>query len=42
MYHRRRSNPNEFGVNLYAIEGMDPKDIEPVEWHDGVNHPSDR
>lgn len=42
MYHRRRSNPNEYGVNLYAIEGMEPKDIEPVGWHDGVNHPSDR
>ena len=42
MYHRRRSNPNEFGVNLYAIEGMEPKDFEPVHWNDGVNHPSDR
>lgn len=42
MYHRRRSNPNEYGVNLYAIEGADPKDIEPISWTDGVNHPSDR
>lgn len=42
MYHRRRSNPNEYGVNLYAIEGAEPKDFEPVIWHDGVNHPSDR
>jgi hypothetical protein len=42
MYHRRRSNPNEYGVNLYAIEGSDPKEIEPIGWADGVNHPSDR
>ena len=41
MYHRRRSNPNEYGVNLYCIEGMDPKDFEPLSWNDGVNHPSD-
>lgn len=41
MYHRRRSNPNEYGVNLYCIEGMDPKAFEPLAWHDGVNHPSD-
>ena len=42
MYHRRRSNPNELGVNLYCIDGMDPTDFEPVHWNDGVNHPSDR
>ena len=42
MYHRRRSNPNEYGVNLYCIEGTEPKDFEPVHWNDGVNHPSDR
>jgi hypothetical protein len=42
MYHRRRSDPNEYGVNLYAIEGCDPQDFEPLVWNDGVNHPSDR
>lgn len=42
MYHHRRSDPNELGVNLYAIEGMEPGEIEPVDWLDGVNHPSDR
>lgn len=42
MYHRRRSDPNEYGVNLYCIEGMEPKDFEPLGWNDGVNHPSDR
>ena len=42
MYHRRRSDPSQYGVNLYAIDGVDPKDMEPIVWTDGVNHPSDR
>ena len=42
MYHRRRSNPNEYGVNMGAIEGVNPAEHEPIGWHDGVNHPSDR
>ena len=42
MYHRRRSNPNEYGVNMGAIEGVNPADHEPIPWNDGVNHPSDR
>lgn len=41
-HHRRRSNPEEFGVNLGAIEGVNPRDFEPVAWNDGVHHPSDR
>ncbi len=42
MYHKRRSNPNELGVNLFAIEGMEPREWEPLVWNDGVNHPTDR
>ena len=42
MFHQRRSNPNEYGVNLYTIEGVEPKKMEPVKWVDGVNHPSDQ
>lgn len=41
-HHRRRSNPNEFGVNLGAIEGVNPAKIGDIPWMDGVNHPSDR
>lgn len=44
-HHQRRSNPNEFGVNLGAIEGVNPRDLDdvsPISWVDGVNHPSDR
>ena len=41
-HHRRRSAPNEYGVNMGAIEGVNPADHEPTGWHDGINHPSDR
>jgi hypothetical protein len=42
MFHQRRSNPNEYGINMYTIEGTEPSDLEPVPWVDGVNHPSDK
>ena len=41
-HHRRRSDPNFYGVNLGALEGVDPSQYEPLRWTDGVNHPSDR
>jgi hypothetical protein len=41
-HHRRRSNPREFGVNAGALDGVNPRDLEPVPWVDGVDHPSDR
>ncbi len=41
-HHQRRSNPNEYGVNVGAIEGVNPRDLGEVPWSDGVNHPSDR
>lgn len=41
-HHQRRSNPEEYGVNLGCIEGMNPADFEPIPWLDGINHPSDR
>ena len=41
-HHKRRSNPNEYGVNMGAIEGVNPAEHEPIRWDDGVNHPSDR
>ncbi|MFD1883173.1 GFA family protein [Paracoccus pacificus] len=41
-HHQRRSNPNEYGVNAAALEGVNPCDLGEVEWVDGVNHPSDR
>jgi hypothetical protein len=41
-HHQRRSDPEEYGVNFGCIEGVTPKDYEPIGWHDGVNHPSDQ
>ncbi|WP_411232864.1 GFA family protein [Marivita sp. S0852] len=41
-HHQRRSNPNEYGINMGAIEGVNPSDYEPIRWHDGINHPSDQ
>jgi hypothetical protein len=41
-HHRRRSNPNEYGVNLACLEGCHPRDLGEIPWVDGVNHPSDR
>jgi hypothetical protein len=41
-HHRRRSDPNEYGVNMGAIEGVNPAKYEPIGWNDGVNHTSDR
>jgi hypothetical protein len=40
-HHQRRSNPNEYGVNVACLDGVSPFDFEEVEVLDGVNHPSD-
>ncbi len=41
-HHRRRSDPGRYGVNIGCIDGVNPRDLEPIRWTDGVNHPSDR
>ena len=42
-HHRRRSNPNQYGINLGCLEGIDPNLIEEVKLYDGANsHPSDK
>ncbi len=40
-HHRRRSNPNEYGVNLACLDGMSPFDLPEIIVHDGQQHPSD-
>lgn len=40
-HHQRRSNPNEYGVNVACLEGVSPFDFPRVEVSDGVHHPSD-
>ncbi len=40
-HHQRRSNPNEFGVNVACLEGVSPFDFEEVSVLDGAHHPKD-
>lgn len=40
-HHRRRSNPNEYGVNLACLEGQSPFQLAEIIVHDGQQHPND-
>jgi hypothetical protein len=40
-HHQRRSNPDQFGINVACIEGVSPFDFPEVKVVDGVSHPSD-
>lgn len=40
-HHKRRSNPNQFGVNVACLEGVSPFDFAEVAVHDGERHPAD-
>lgn len=40
-HHQRRSNPNQYGVNVACLEGISPFDFPSVIVNDGVSHPSD-
>ena len=40
-HHKRRSNPDQLGVNVACIEGISPFDFPEVIVFDGERHPSD-
>ena len=40
-HHQRRSNTNEYGVNVACLDGISPFDFSEVTVVDGVNHPRD-
>lgn len=40
-HHKRRSNPNQYGVNVACLDGVSPFDFEAVPVTDGVHHPND-
>jgi hypothetical protein len=40
-HHQRRSDPNEYGVNVACLQGVSPFDFDEVPVNDGVRHPSD-
>lgn len=40
-HHQRRSNQNQYGVNVACLNGISPFDFLEVPVLDGVNHPND-
>ena len=40
-HHKRRSNPNELGVNVACLEGVSPFDFRELVVYDGSRHPAD-
>jgi hypothetical protein len=40
-HHKRRSNPDELGVNAACLDGVSPFDFREVVVNDGERHPSD-
>ena len=40
-HHRRRSDPNEYGINAACLEGVSPFDFAEIIVNDGVHHPND-
>jgi hypothetical protein len=40
-HHRRRSNPDQCGINVAILAGVSPFDFAEVPVMDGHNHPSD-
>src|SRR2546426_6785180 len=40
-HHRRRSNPNQYGVNVACLKGVSPFDFAVVPVIDGINYPAD-
>ncbi len=42
-HHKRRSNPDQYGINLGCLEGVDTRLLGEIKTCDGANnHPSDR
>lgn len=41
-HHKRRSNPEQFSVNVACIEGVNPFDLGDIPTTDGINHSCDR
>jgi hypothetical protein len=40
-HHKRRSNPNQLGVNAACLQGVSPFDFRDVPVLDGERHPAD-
>lgn len=40
-FHRRRSDPTQFGVNVACLDGVSPFDFPEVTVTEGIHHPND-
>ncbi|MDR2218796.1 MAG: GFA family protein [Yokenella regensburgei] len=40
-FHQRRSNPQQYGVNVACLEGLSPFDFAEVAVMNGAHHPKD-
>jgi hypothetical protein len=40
-HHQRRSNPDQYGVNVACLDGMSPFDFAEIEVLNGRAHPAD-
>ena len=40
-HHKRRSNPDQLGVNVACLKGVSPFDFREVIVYDGERHPAD-
>ena len=40
-HHKRRSNPNQLGVNVACLDGVSPFDFRELVVFDGNRHPAD-
>ncbi len=40
-HHQRRSDQNQYGVNVACLDGVSPFDFSEVPVMDGINHPND-
>ncbi|PZO67797.1 MAG: aldehyde-activating protein [Paracoccus denitrificans] len=40
-HHQRRSNPDEYGINVACLDGVSPFDFAEVPVNDGRDHPAD-
>ena len=40
-HHKRRSNPNQLGVNVACLNGVSPFDFRELIVYDGNHHPGD-
>ena len=42
VFHRRRSDPDEYGINPGCFDEVDMHSLKDCVINDGVNHPSDQ